>query len=142
MIDTSSKQETKRLAKARAEIVLGEKIVNEIKNQKIPKGNVLEHARIAGILAAKRTPELIPLCHNIYLDCVKIDFFVKKDCIWIESEVISTGKTGVEMEAVSAVSIAALTIYDMCKFLSKSINITNIELLEKKGGKSGHYKKR
>jgi len=141
MIDIGDKEKTHRLARATAYVKLNKELVNKIKNNTIPKGNVLETARIAGILAAKKTPELIPLCHNIEIEYVNIDFKLMKDGILIESKVKTTSKTGVEMEALTACTISALTIYDMCKMFTKLIQITDIELLEKSGGKSGIYKK-
>lgn len=139
MIDVGNKNKTRRLAKAQAFVKLDKKIIEKIKNNEIPKGNVLECARIAGILAAKNTPSLIPLCHNIELEYAGADFKFTDTGIIIESLIKSTGKTGVEMEAMVACSAAALTIYDMCKMFSKSITIESIYLLEKKGGRSGHY---
>ncbi|MFH1593822.1 MAG: cyclic pyranopterin monophosphate synthase MoaC [Candidatus Omnitrophota bacterium] len=139
MRDIGNKKRTRRAARARAFIRLNRGIVKKIIDRAIPKGDVLEDARIAGILAAKRTPALIPLCHNIELEYVDLKFQFKEDGILIESQVRSTGKTGVEMEAMVACSIAALTIYDMCKMFSKSIEITDIYLVEKRGGKSGTY---
>ena len=141
MINVGNKKKTKRVARATAFVKLDSEIIDKIKENKVPKGNVLEIARVAGILAAKKTPELIPLCHNVEIEYIGMDFSFKKDGVVIESIVKSTGKTGVEMEALNAVSMAALTIYDMCKMFSKSIEIHNIYLLEKKGGKSGIYKR-
>lgn len=139
IIDVGDKKKTKRLARAQAFVRLNEEIIEKIRDNKMPKGNVLESARIAGALAAKKTSDLIPFCHNIILECVGIDFELKKDGIVIESLVKSTGKTGVEMEAIVTCSLAALTIYDMCKMFSKDIVIEKIILLEKRGGKSGTY---
>lgn len=141
MIDVGSKEETVRVAKATATIKLTKELVKKIKNNNMPKGDVLESARVAGVFAAKKTPELIPLCHNIGIDKIGIDFVCKGKEIKIESVVKATAKTGVEMEAMVACSLAALTIYDMSKMFLKSIEISNIELLEKRGGKSGLYKK-
>jgi cyclic pyranopterin phosphate synthase len=141
MIDVSSKKETHRVAKAVALIRLDKEILEKIKRNNIPKGNVLENARTAGILAAKRTPEIIPLCHNIGIEHVSIGFLFKEDAILIESTVKSTAKTGVEMEALFSVSVSALTIYDMCKMFTKSIEIKDIYLVEKSGGKSGIYRR-
>jgi len=141
MIYVGNKKETKRMARASAFIKLKKEILEKIKRNKMPKGNVLETARIAGITGAKKTSDLIPLCHNIEIDYVGVGFSFKKDGIFIESIVHSTSKTGVEMEALVSSVISALTIYDMCKMFDKSIEITKIELLEKRGGKSGVYKK-
>lgn len=139
MIDVGNKRKTRRTARAGAYIRLNKEIIKRIRNNDMPKGNVLEHARIAGILAAKNTAGLIPLCHNIELDYAGVVFLLKEDGIFAESLIRSTGKTGVEMEALVCCSIAALTIYDMCKMLTKDIEIEKIYLLEKRGGKSGTY---
>lgn len=140
MIDVGDKEKTVRIAKARARVILGKEITDKIKHNNIPKGNILEVARIAAILAAKKTPELIPLCHNIEVDSIEVDFVLQEEIVTIEAIAKATAKTGVEMEAMIACSVAALTIYDMCKMFSKEIKILDIELLEKQGGKSGHYK--
>ena len=115
-----------------------------IKNKNISKGDVLEVARLAGIMGAKRTSELIPLCHPLKITSVNIDFKLdnKINMIEIQSTVKANDKTGVEMEALAAVSIAALTIYDMCKSVDREIEIKDIFLIEKSGGKSGHFKRR
>ncbi len=139
MIDVGKKKETKRLARAEAVVRLNKEIIERIKNGSMPKGNVLEAARVAAVLAAKKTASLIPLCHNIELEYAGVDFKLTQDSITAQSLVKSTGKTGVEMEAMVAVSAAALTIYDMCKMFTKSIEIEKIHLLEKRGGKSGVY---
>ncbi|MBU2436309.1 MAG: cyclic pyranopterin monophosphate synthase MoaC [Candidatus Omnitrophica bacterium] len=141
MIDIGGKQKTLRIAVAAASVKLGQEIIERIRNNDIPKGDVLETARIAAILAAKRTPQLLPLCHPIELENVAVEFSLKEDFVYIEVTAKATAKTGVEMEALCACSVAALTIYDMCKMFSKAIQISNIELLEKSGGKSGSYKK-
>jgi len=135
MIDISNKEKTERMAKAMALVQVNDEIIAKIKNNHIPKGNVLENARIAGILAAKNTSSIIPLCHNIEIEYVGIDFKFTQEGIIIESSVKSTSKTGVEMEALVACTIAALTIYDMCKMFTKSIEIKDILLIEKRGGK-------
>ena len=141
MVDISSKLKSKRIAKAYAKVILNNEILNLISENKIRKGNVLEVANIAGIQAAKKTYELIPLCHSLSLSYVKIQFEISKNknLIEINSEACSVGKTGVEMEALTAVSVAALTIYDMCKSLDKQITITDIKLKHKSGGKSGIF---
>lgn len=141
MIDVGNKKKTRRTAKARVFINLGRELINKIRNNLLPKGNVLETARIAGILAAKKTHELIPLCHNIEIEHVGINFTFKDDGLLIESSTRTTAKTGIEMEALTACSIAALTVYDMCKMFGRGIVISSIELIEKRGGKSGIYKK-
>lgn len=139
MVDVGGKKETRRLARAYAFIKLDKEIIEKIKKDALPKGDCLENARVAGIFAAKNTADLIPLCHNISLECVEVDFKIRQDGIAVESSVRATGKTGVEMEALVACSVAALTIYDMCKMFSRSIEIQDIYLLEKRGGKSGVY---
>jgi len=141
MIDVGAKKDTKRIARAQAYIKLNEKIVGLIKANKIPKGNVLEAARFAGILAAKNTAGLLPLCHNLPLNFVGVDFTVEKTGVLINAEARCTGKTGVEMEALVAASTAALTIYDMCKMFAQDLEISGVYLLEKLGGKSGHYRR-
>jgi cyclic pyranopterin phosphate synthase len=140
MIDVSNKIKTLRTARATGSIFLSSDIINRIKNKKIEKGDVLETARISGILAAKKNWELIPHCHQIPLDNVSIDFKLEKDHIEITSSVTAIAKTGVEMEALTAVSIAALNIYDMVKMYGSEARITDIRLIEKKGGKSDFKK--
>lgn len=142
MIDVGAKKDTKRIAKAQSYIKLNAEIVGLIKADKIPKGNVLEAARFAGILAAKNTAGLLPLCHNLPLNFVGVDFKVDKTGVLINTEARCTGKTGVEMEALVAASTAALTIYDMCKMFAQDLEIGEVFLLEKQGGKSGHYRRK
>ncbi len=139
MIDVGSKRKTKRIARAQVFIKLNKEIIRRIRDNDIPKGNVLEDARIAGIMAAKKTAGLIPLCHNIELEYAGVDFSLKDDGVLVESLIKSTGKTGVEMEALLCCSMAALTIYDMCKMFAQNLEITDLFLLEKRGGKSGVY---
>lgn len=136
MKDVSSKIETLRTAKARAKIMAGAETLDLVRSNAVPKGNVLETARAAGIMAAKKTPELIPLCHQIPLDTADIEFEIEEDGIAVTSFVKAIWKTGVEMEALTAASIAALTIYDMLKPLDTSLEICEIKLVEKRGGKS------
>ncbi|MCK4931420.1 MAG: bifunctional molybdenum cofactor biosynthesis protein MoaC/MoaB [Candidatus Aminicenantes bacterium] len=136
MIDTSNKYETFREAKAEALVRVSDGTIEALKKQEIPKGDVLEVARTAGIIAAKKTSELIPLCHPIPIDCVKIEYELGNNVISIRSEVRAIWKTGVEMEALTAVSVAALTVYDMLKPVDKKIVIERTVLLEKSGGKS------
>jgi len=136
MIDISSKFETLREARAEARVKMAESTVEAVKKGRVPKGNVLEIARAAAVMAAKKTSELIPFCHPLPVDFVGIDYKMKKNEIAIRSEVRSIWKTGVEMEALTAVSVAALTVYDMLKPLDKELIIEKIVLLEKKGGKS------
>lgn len=139
MVDVSNKGLTKREAIASSTLLIKKKIVDLIKSKKIPKGDCLTTAKIAGILAAKKTDNLIPMCHPLLLEHVEIDFKLGQNRITVVSNVKTTAKTGVEMEALTAVSIAALTIYDMCKALDKGIVISKIRLLRKTGGKSGDY---
>ena len=142
MIDVGTKKDTKRIARAQAYVKLNAEIVRLILANKIPKGNVLEDARVAGILAAKNTAGLIPLCHNLPLNYVGVEFKVDAAGVLINTEARCTGKTGVEMEALVAASVAALTIYDMCKMFAQNLEISEVYLLEKSGGKSGHYIKK
>ncbi len=143
MVDVGSKVSTKREAVARGSVYMEKKTLDLICNQKIAKGNVFETARLAGIMAAKKTPELIPLCHQLNLSTVKVDFKPdkKNNKVEIESIAKCTGQTGVEMEALTAVSVAALTIYDMCKAVDKGMTISDVMLVEKRGGKSGEWKR-
>lgn len=142
MVDVGEKPVTRRVARARAELVLPPAVVAAFDGDDLrgPKGPVLQTAFLAGILAAKKTPELIPLCHSLPLeDCRFTSGREGDNVLWLEAEVKISGKTGVEMEAFTAVSIAALTVIDMCKALSPAIMVRNIRLLEKTGGRSGHY---
>jgi cyclic pyranopterin phosphate synthase len=141
MVDVHEKQDTVRTAKAGGSIHMSRECLEAVEEGTAKKGDVLNVARIAGIMGAKKNAELIPLCHNIPLTGCSISFQTdrEKSCIHAFCEVSCEGKTGVEMEALSGVSIALLTIYDMCKAMDKAMKITDIHLLEKKGGKSGHY---
>ncbi len=142
MIDISEKAVTLREARAEAVIKLKKETVNAIKEGRIEKGDVITVAKIAGINAAKKTPDLLPMCHPIFLSSVSIDItFDNEDTLRIESKVRSEAKTGVEMEALVAVTVSALTVYDMCKSIDREIRIDSIYLLEKKGGRSGHWKR-
>lgn len=142
MVDVSAKDPTLRIAKAYGEVLLNKETLAKVKEERIAKGDVLAVAQVAGIMAAKRNHELIPMCHNIPLESCDISFTIDENAskITITSFAKCHHKTGVEMEALMAVSIAALTIYDMCKALQKDIEITNICLLEKRGGKSDYVK--
>lgn len=142
MVDVSLKDDTIRTAEAFAEVFVSEKVFLKIKNNEIAKGDVLSIAKFAGIQGAKKTSELIPLCHNIMISKINVELKLneEKKSVEITSFAKTIGKTGIEMEALTAVSIAALTVYDMCKALDKSIIISNIKLLSKSGGKSGDYK--
>ncbi len=141
MVDVTGKKITHREAQAQAEIYIRKETLEKILENKIAKGDTLTIAKTAGIMAAKKTPSLIPLCHPIAITDVDISFNInkKKNSITIISKVKSQGKTGVEMEALTAAMISALTIYDMCKADDKNITISNIYLLKKTGGKSGTY---
>lgn len=140
MVDVSEKDITMRTAKAYGRVHMSEDTVNMIKSGGVKKGDVLSVAQVGGIMAAKRTSEIIPMCHPVMTTGIDINFDINKDNIEIYSTVRCKGETGVEMEALTAVSAAALTIYDMCKALQKDMVIGEIKLLEKSGGKSGDYK--
>jgi len=142
MVDVSKKRATFRTAAAYASIIVSPNIFNAIKKNQIGKGDVLTVAKIAGIQAAKKTSELIPLCHNIFISKIDIDIELnsQKKSVEIKSFASTSVATGIEMEALTAVSVAALTVYDMCKALDKSITINEIKLLSKTGGKSGNYR--
>jgi cyclic pyranopterin monophosphate synthase len=141
MVDVSAKPETARSATASARVVLSEQTMEILRQKAAPKGNPLEIARIAGIMAAKRTSELIPLCHQIHLSGVDIRVEIRDFGVAIEATANTMAQTGVEMEALTAVSVAALTIYDMCKAVQKDIDITDIRLESKTGGKSDFTRK-
>lgn len=144
MVDVTTKAKTTRIAKARGIVRMDDNTLTLMEKGNIAKGNVLTTAKLAGIMAAKRTGDLIPLCHPLELTGVEIDFNInhRQSLISIEATVKTTGKTGVEMEALTAVSVAALTIYDMCKAVNKEITISDIMLLQKSGGKSGTFIRR
>src|ERR1700694_1593614 len=142
MVNVSEKAVTTRTAAARGFVKMKPRVVSAVRRMKNPKGNPLEVARIAGIAAAKRTAEWIPLCHPLPLTHIDVTARLCKNGVEIASRVTATARTGVEMEALVAVSAAALTVYDMCKALDKGMEITDIVLLEKIGGKSGHYLRR
>ena len=141
MVDISDKAPSKRVAIATAMVQTTAEVIKQIQANTNKKGDVLSTARIAGIMAAKQTSNLIPLCHPLSIDAMTITFEVNDEAIHITGQVTTTGKTGVEMEALSAVSISALTVYDMCKAIDKKMVITNIQLEEKTGGKSGPFKR-
>ena len=141
MVDINNKKESKRKATATGTIILSKKAINEIKKEKISKGNVLNTARIAGIMAAKKTSDLIPLCHPIPVEAIKIDFDIEDNNINVLAIVSTSSKTGVEMEALMAVNIACLTIYDMIKSIDKHAKINSVKLISKSGGKSGDWKR-
>lgn len=141
MVDVSDKDETKRTAVARGRILMNQETLDLVEKGQIGKGDVLGVAQVAGIMGAKKTSDLIPMCHPLMLTGCNLKFHIdKKDsCILIEAIVKTTGKTGVEMEALTAVTTAALTIYDMCKAVDKGMIIEDIHLAEKQGGKSGNW---
>lgn len=140
MVDVGAKPETERIARASAIVRMQSATLALIRDRKVAKGDVLEVARLAGIMAAKKTAELIPLCHPLPLTSVTIDFaFPTSDSVRIEAIVKVFGRTGVEMEALTAVSVAALTVYDMCKAADRAMTIESVRLEEKSGGKSGHF---
>lgn len=139
MVDVSAKDETKRIAVAQAVLLTRADVVDLLVSGNLPKGEALAQARIAGILAAKQTFALIPLCHPLFLTGADVDFTATADRVRIVATVSTTGKTGVEMEALTAVSIAALTLYDMVKAVDRSAVITDVTLVSKSGGASGTY---
>lgn len=141
MVDVSEKQTTKRRAIASGKVLMNPQTIEILQNQTNPKGNPLEIARIAGIMAAKKTADLIPLCHQLPLSTVDIRAEIKEFGVELEAEVVTNAPTGVEMEALTAVSIAALTIYDMCKAVQKDMMIAEIRLENKTGGKSDFTRK-
>ena len=140
MVDVGAKPVTHRLARARGCVLMRPETLRLITQREVAKGDVLEVARLAGIMATKRTGELIPLCHPIGLDSVSIEFSQPDErTLQIEATAQVHAKTGVEMEAMTAVSVASLTVYDMCKSVDREMTITDVCLLEKSGGKSGHF---
>jgi len=140
MVDISAKPLTRRVARAHAFVRIAPKVLQKLPEN--PKGNPLEIARIAGIAAAKRTSDLIPLCHPLMLSHADVEVTVEKKGVRIVSSAATTGQTGVEMEALTAAAVAALTVYDMVKALDKSIEIQDLYLLEKSGGKSGDFQRK
>lgn len=140
MVDVGGKAETQRLAVASGRIRMSAEALAAIRDGNAPKGDVLAAARIAGIMAAKKTAELIPLCHPLALDAVTVDFAFEDNAVRVTARASLTGRTGVEMEAMTATSVALLTIYDMAKALDKGMVIEDVRLIEKHGGKSGAWK--
>jgi cyclic pyranopterin phosphate synthase len=140
MVDVGGKAETQRVAIARGTIRMSATTLQAVRNGNGPKGDVLGPARIAGIMAAKKTGDLIPLCHPLALDAVNIDFAFTDDGVECTATASLTGRTGVEMEALTAVSVALLTVYDMAKALDKGMVIEGLRLIEKRGGKSGLWR--
>ena len=141
MVDTSAKPITARRAVASGLVRMSAETIAAIRNHQTPKGDPLETARLAGVMAAKRTAELIPLCHPLPLTHVDVHAELRDNAVYLESEVTTNAQTGVEMEALTAVSVAALTVYDMCKALDKSMTISDVRLELKTGGKSGDYQR-
>ena len=143
MVDVSAKEVTSRFARAQGIVRLGANVAEQLANSPITaKGNVLQVARLAGIQAAKKTSDLIPLCHPLPLERIEVEAKLDGQCVRIQATVAARARTGLEMEALTAVAVAALSVYDMCKALGKEIEITDIQLLEKTGGKSGPYRKK
>lgn len=140
MVDVGAKPQTARVAVASGRIRMGAQALAAIRDGEVPKGDVLATARIAGIMAAKKTADLIPLCHPLALDAVTVDFAFEGDGLRATATASLTGRTGVEMEALTAVSVALLTIYDMAKAIDKAMVIEDIHLAEKRGGKSGDWR--
>jgi cyclic pyranopterin monophosphate synthase len=141
MVDVSDKGITARKAVARAVVEMAPETATAIRNAAIAKGDVISVARLAGIMAAKRTAELIPLCHTLPLDHVAVELEIEERRICITAEARTTSRTGVEMEALTAASVAALTVYDMAKAMDRGMRISTVELLEKHGGRSGSWKR-
>lgn len=142
MVDVGDKEVSRRMARASGLLTMQAATLKSIRDRKLAKGDVLEVARLAGIMAAKRTAELIPLCHPLPLDAVTVDFdFPDEESLAVMATVQVSARTGVEMEALTSVSVAALTVYDMCKSIDRGIVIGEIRLEEKSGGKSGHFRR-
>lgn len=141
MVDVGEKDSTHRVAVARGEVAMQAATLTRILENRVAKGDVFAVARLAGIMAAKKTPDLIPLCHPLMINSVTVEFSPDQNSarVGIEACVKVNGQTGVEMEALTAVSVAALTIYDMCKAVDKTMSIDNLRLAEKSGGRSGHF---
>ncbi|MCC6446179.1 MAG: cyclic pyranopterin monophosphate synthase MoaC [Armatimonadetes bacterium] len=136
MVDVSGKGDTRRVAVAQGEVRMEAETVRRIREHAVAKGDALTVAQTAGILAAKRASELIPMCHPLLLEDIRVALTLGESCVEIEATVATTGKTGVEMEALTAVSVAALTLYDMCKAVDRGMTISEIRLMSKTGGKS------
>ena len=141
MVDTGNKEVTQRRAVASARVLMTETTVTALREHRTPKGDPLEAARLAGIMAAKRTSDLIPLCHPLPLTHIDVQATLEETGVALQAEVSTSAQTGVEMEALTAVSVAALTVYDMCKALEKGMTITDVRLERKTGGKSGDYER-
>ena len=141
MVDTSAKPVTARRAVASARVLMSAETVAAVRAHQTPKGDAVETARLAGIMAAKRTAELIPLCHPLALTHIDVRAQVEETGIYLEAEAATSAQTGVEMEALTAVTVAALTVYDMCKAIDKGMQITDVRLERKTGGKSGTFQR-
>src|SRR6185295_15819942 len=141
MVDTSDKATTTRHAVASARVLMSGETVSAVRQHRTPKGDPLEAARLAGIMAAKRTADLIPLCHPLPLTHIDVQANLQDDGVYLRSDVSTTAQTGVEMEALTAVTVAALTVYDMCKALEKGMTITDVRLESKTGGKSDDFQR-
>jgi cyclic pyranopterin phosphate synthase len=139
MVDVSAKDVSRRTAEARGRVEVSPRVVELLRGEGVPKGDALAVARIAGIQGAKRTPDLVPLCHPLAIDAVSVDLEVADDAVLIRSSVTTTARTGVEMEALSAVAVAALTVVDMVKAVDKHARITDVEVVAKSGGRSGDW---
>jgi cyclic pyranopterin phosphate synthase len=141
MVDVGGKEITQRVAVARGDVKMHPETLTRILDNRVEKGDVLSVARLAGIMASKKTSELIPLCHPLLINSITVAFTPDRDndLVEIEAAVKVNGQTGVEMEALTAVSVAALTIYDMCKAVDKTMTVNNVRLIEKSGGRSGHF---
>lgn len=143
MVDVGEKKDTDRVAVAKGSIILSREVLEKVKEGSMKKGDVISVAQVAGIMGAKKTADIIPMCHNIFITGVDLSFEIdeERSAIDIEAVASTIGKTGIEMEALHAVSVAALTIYDMCKAVDKNMVIENIRLIRKEGGKSGVYQR-
>ena len=140
MVDVSQKDDSRRVAVARGLVQMKVETAKLIQNRELSKGDVVEVARVAGIMGVKQTPGLIPMCHSIHVDSVEIDFeFINEGELSITATVVATDRTGVEMEALTCVTVSALTVYDMCKSVDKGMTIREIGLVSKTGGKSGDF---
>ena len=141
MVDVTGREITVRIADTSAHVYLSSHVVALLRDGKTPKGDVLATARIAGIMAAKKTSELIPLCHPIAINSISIELEIIDSGVAIKAQVVTSDRTGVEMEALTAASIAALTLYDMCKAVDRGMVIRQVRLVDKQGGKSGHWQR-
>ncbi|WP_394552380.1 cyclic pyranopterin monophosphate synthase MoaC [Agromyces sp. MMS24-JH15] len=139
MVDVGSKPPTRRVARAEATLVTRPDVVGLLAEGRLPKGEAIGVARVAGIMAAKQTPQLVPLCHPILIDAVEVDFDVREDRVVVTAEVATTGGTGVEMEAITAATVAAISLYDMVKAVDRLATIEGVRLVSKSGGKSGDW---